>query len=107
MISRKYTPISYILDKGKFDLLIKVYYKNVHPQFPEGGKLTQWLNDLPLGSTIDVRGAFGKLQYLGDGHVKILKKFKPPTYLEKQFKKIGMFAGGSGITPFYQVNKNN
>jgi len=30
IISRKYTPISHILDQGTFQLLIKIYHKNVH-----------------------------------------------------------------------------
>jgi cytochrome-b5 reductase len=84
-------------------LLVKVYYKNVHPLFPEGGKMTNYLNNLDLGQSITVRGPFGKLTYLGDGNFKILKKFKPLTFLEKRYSKVGMIAGGSGITPFFQV----
>jgi cytochrome-b5 reductase len=102
-ICRKYTPTSWFIDEGKFDLLIKVYFKDVHPQFPQGGLMSQYLNDLELFNTIKVRGPFGKLTYLGDGNFKILKKFKPLTYLEKKFNKIGMIAGGTGITPFYQL----
>lgn len=34
--------------------------------------MSQYLNDLELDQTIDVRGPFGKLTYLGDGNVKIL-----------------------------------
>lgn len=71
-VSRKYTPVSWIFEEGKFKLLIKVYYKDVHPQFPEGGKMSQYLNDLPLESTIQVRGPFGKITYLGNGRFKIL-----------------------------------
>ena len=58
--------------KGKFEMLIKVYFKNTHPKFPEGGKMSQYLNDVALGDYITVRGPFGKLTYLGDGKVKIL-----------------------------------
>ncbi len=71
-VSRKYTPISTIFDHGQFKLLVKVYFKDVHPQFPEGGKMSQYLNDIPLDSYINVRGPFGKLTYLGDGNFKIL-----------------------------------
>ena len=71
-ISRKYTPVSHIFDEGKFNLLIKVYFKDVHPQFPDGGKMSQYLNDLPLERSIKVRGPFGKLNYLGNGNFKIL-----------------------------------
>lgn len=86
-------------------MLIKVYHKDVHPRFPLGGKMSQYLNDLNMDSHISVRGPFGKLTYMGDGYFKILTKIKPPTYKEKVYKKIGMLAGGTGITPFYQVNK--
>jgi cytochrome-b5 reductase len=71
-VSRKYTPVSWIFDEGKFRLLIKVYFKNVHPQFPDGGKMSQYLNDLEIGESIKVRGPYGKLTYLGDGNFKIL-----------------------------------
>ncbi len=65
--------------------------------------MTNYLNNLDLGQSITVRGPFGKLTYLGDGNFKILKKFKPLTFLEKRYSKVGMIAGGSGITPFFQV----
>lgn len=65
--------------------------------------MSQCLNSLMIGDSIKVRGPFGKLTYFGDGSVRILTKFKPLTYHEKVYKKIGMIAGGTGITPFYQV----
>lgn len=102
-VSRKYTPVSTIFEKGKFELLIKVYFKDTHPKFPLGGKMSQYLNDLQIGESIKIRAPFGKLTYLGDGSFKILTKLKPLTYKEKVYKKIGMIAGGTGITPFYQV----
>ena len=58
--------------RGRFEMLIKVYNKGVHSEYPEGGKMSQYLNDIPLGSNIRVRGPFGKLTYYGDGNVKIL-----------------------------------
>jgi NAD(P)H-flavin reductase len=69
--------------------------------------MSQYLNDLELGQSIKVRGPFGKLSYFGDGNFKILKKFKPPTFLEKKYTKVGMIAGGTGITPFFQVRLLN
>jgi len=89
--------------EGKFEMLIKVYFKDTHPQFPEGGKMSQYLNSVPIGDNIKVRGPFGKLSYFGDGYFKILTKFKPATYKEKKYKSVGMLAGGTGITPFFQV----
>lgn len=63
------------MQQGRLELLIKVYHKNVHPNFPNGGKMSQYLNDLPLHSTIMVRGPFGRLSYYGDGLVRIGYKF--------------------------------
>jgi len=100
-VSRKYTPISGIFEKGKFELLVKVYYKNVLTQFPEGGLMSQHLNDLPLDSLIKVRGPMGKLTYYGDGNFYIRKS--PKNIIEKNFKRIGMLAGGTGISPIWQL----
>ena len=37
---------------GYMDLVIKVYHANVHPKFPDGGKMTQYLESMSLGQTI-------------------------------------------------------
>lgn len=42
-------------------MTLQVYFKNVHPKFPDGGKMTQYLNDMAIGDTIDVRGPSGRL----------------------------------------------
>ena len=39
---------------GHMDLVIKVYPANVHPKFPEGGKLTQHLESMNIGDTIGI-----------------------------------------------------
>lgn len=103
MVSRKYTPISWIQDEGKFDLLIKVYFKNVHPNFPEGGKLSQYLNSLEMGKSIKCKGPIGKLKYLGDGDFEIITKLDPITTVLKHYDTLFMIAGGTGITPIYQI----
>mmetsp|Transcript_358 Transcript_358/g.344 ORF Transcript_358/g.344 Transcript_358/m.344 type:complete len:298 (-) Transcript_358:78-971(-) len=100
-VTRKYTPISWIEQRGTVDILIKVYYTN--ERFPGGGKMSNYLNNLKEGQDIDVRGPFGKFNYLGDGLCKIQIKFKPVTYREHKFKKIGMLGAGTGITPLFQV----
>ena len=38
------------------DLVIKVYFANVHPRFPEGGKMSQHLESLKIGETIGKNG---------------------------------------------------
>lgn len=93
---RAYTPTSAIDEVGYFDLVIKIYIKNVHPKFPRGGLLSQYLDLLPLGSVLDVKGPLGHIEYTGRGN--FLVHGKP-----KFAKKLAMLAGGTGITPIYQV----
>ena len=96
LVQRKYTPISSVLNNGYVDFLIKIYRKNVHPRFPEGGVMTQYLETLDAGSEMLMSGPFGQLAYQGFGKFLIKKQII-------QKKKIGMVAGGTGITPCYQV----
>ncbi|XP_072746413.1 NADH-cytochrome b5 reductase 3 isoform X1 [Anoplolepis gracilipes] len=102
VVIRSYTPVSSDDDHGYVDLVIKVYFKNVHPKFPEGGKLSQYLENMEIGDTIDFRGPSGRLIYKGNGKIfiKLLRK-EPP--VEYNVKKIVMLAGGTGITPMLQL----
>ena len=101
-VSRKYTPTSHITQINAFDLLIKIYHKN--EQFPEGGKLTGWLNTVPIGTEIKMRGPVGRLYYYGNGDFSLApKKVKPVRWRRKQYKQVGMLCGGTGITPIYQI----
>jgi len=76
-VIRPYTPVSSNADEGHWDLLVKVYEKGV---------MSKHLGSLKPGDTLDVKGPIPKLN------------IKP-----NMKKKIGMVAGGSGITPMYQV----
>ncbi|TNV76881.1 hypothetical protein FGO68_gene11560 [Halteria grandinella] len=95
-VERKYTPVSSVRNNGTVDFVIKIYRKNVHPRFPEGGIMTQYLESLEAGQSLLMRGPLGQLEYHGFGKFLIKKQI-----LQK--KKIGMVAGGTGITPCYQV----
>lgn len=77
VVSRSYTPISNNSDLGKIELLIKVY---------DGGLMTNHLKGMRIGDTIDIRGPKGGMKYSHE-------------YSEH----IGMVAGGSGITPVFQI----
>ncbi|KAJ7418357.1 NADH-cytochrome b5 reductase 3-like protein [Pitangus sulphuratus] len=67
LVVRPYTPVSSDDDKGFVDLVVKVYFRGVHPKFPDGGKMSQYLDSLKIGDTIDFRGPSGLLVYKGKG----------------------------------------
>ncbi|XP_063073516.1 NADH-cytochrome b5 reductase 3 [Engraulis encrasicolus] len=102
LVVRPYTPVSSDDDKGFVDLVIKIYYKNVHPKFPEGGKMSQYVESLRVGETIDFRGPSGLLIYQGKGEFAIKPDKKSPAVVKKA-KHVGMIAGGTGITPMLQI----
>uniref|UniRef100_A0A3P8SI11 NADH-cytochrome b5 reductase n=1 Tax=Amphiprion percula TaxID=161767 RepID=A0A3P8SI11_AMPPE len=82
LVVRAYTPVSSDEDQGYVDLVVKVYYKNSHPSFPEGGKMSQYL---------DRKGQFS---------IRPDKKSEPK---KKKFRHVAMIAGGTGITPMLQL----
>jgi len=106
IVIRPYTPVSSDEeDNGYFDLVIKVYFKGVHPKFPDGGKMSQYLENMNIGDSIDVRGPSGKLMYLGKGKFSVKLDNKSPLQTYKA-KEVGMIAGGTGITPMLQLVKH-
>jgi cytochrome-b5 reductase len=76
-VIRPYTPVSDTEDKGFFDLVVKSY---------PNGVMSKHFGSLNPGDALEFKGPFPKIEY------------KP-----NMKKKIGMIAGGSGITPMYQV----
>ena len=63
-----------------------MYFKNVHPKFPEGGKMSQNLESMKIGDCIDFRGPLGRLVYKGLGtfSIKLLRKDPPVDYNMKK-----------------------
>lgn len=82
LVRRPYTPVTSDDELGHFELVIKVpsncrcstvqtlttgmlcmqvYFANVHPKFPAGGKMSQYLNSLEIGETVDIQGPSGKV----------------------------------------------
>jgi cytochrome-b5 reductase len=92
LVIRSYTPVTSDDDKGYVDLVVKVYRSNTHPKFPEGGKMTQYLDEMKIGDKIAFRGPSGKLQYLGKGKFSIKKLRKDPPAIVN-VKKVNMIAG--------------
>ncbi|XP_013888852.1 NADH-cytochrome b5 reductase 2 [Austrofundulus limnaeus] len=102
LVVRPYTPVSSDEDQGFVDLVVKIYYKGSHPSYPEGGQMSQYLDNMSIGDTMDFRGPNGLLIYEGNGvfSIRANKKTEPKI---QQFKHVGMIAGGTGITPMLQL----
>lgn len=60
--------------------------------------MSQRLDALKIGDTIDVKGPVGEIVYQHPGQLLIKGKKRIVTHL-------AMMAGGTGITPMYQVLK--
>ncbi|KAL7333663.1 hypothetical protein PS15p_202530 [Mucor circinelloides] len=92
MVMRAYTPSK--VNSRTIEFVIKIYFPfNSIP----GGKLTTSLDQIRLGETVDFKGPVGEIQYLGDGEFNIHNK------LYHGIEQIGMIAGGTGITPMWQL----
>lgn len=97
-VMRAYTPTSSDHDLGYFELVIKVYRANSNPKFPDGGKLSQHLDSLTIGDKLSVKGPVGHVEYLGRGKYML-------DGVEKFTTAFNLLAGGTGITPCYQIIK--
>lgn len=92
-IIRAYTPVSEGNDTGHLRVLVKIYYDT--PQ-NKGGRMTQALDSLPIGRSVDFKGPVGKFEYLGRGLCAINGR-------ERCVRRFVMVCAGSGITPIFQV----
>ena len=96
LVMRAYTPVSVNADKGVCDLLIKVYFRGTDPEFPLGGAMSQHLDTLRPGDSVDMKGPLGHIDYLGRGAFDI-------SNAKVRATRVAMVAGGTGITPMYQL----
>jgi len=93
-VLRRYTPITSNHDVGCVKFVIKAY--RPCERFPEGGKMSQYLDSLKAGDEVEVRGPVGEFEYIKNGDFLIDG--------EKRFAtKYNMVAGGTGITPCMQI----
>ena len=60
---RKYTPISEVTRQGYIDFLIKVYRAGLHPRFPDGGMMSQYIDRMAIGDSMLMEGPKGRLAY--------------------------------------------
>jgi nitrate reductase (NAD(P)H) len=93
MIIRSYTPISETREPGFVDVLVKIYFDTPERK---GGKMSQAMDQLPLGHPIEFKGPIGKFEYRGNGACTV-------NGVERNVDKLLMVCGGSGVTPIYQV----
>jgi cytochrome-b5 reductase len=98
---RSYTPVTDNSSIGKVSFVIKIYMANVHPKFPEGGKMSQHLDSLKIGDTINMKGPKGHMEYLKGGNFTVKPLGKP--LQSRQTNQIIMICGGTGITPMLQI----
>ena len=76
-VSRPYTPVSHPDSHEHLEILFKHY---------QGGKMSSHLSALNEGDLVELRGPFGRFKYQAN-----------------KWPRIGMVAGGTGITPCLQV----
>jgi len=90
-VIRSYTPVTSDDEVGYVELVVKIY--------PDG-KMGQYLDHLHIGDPIDIMGPRGFIFY--DKPSQITHK-KPRAKGTFRFKTLNMIAGGTGLTPMYQV----
>lgn len=78
-VIKPYTPTTLDSDVGRFELVIKMY-----PQ----GRMSHHFREMNVGDYLSVKGPKGRFKY------------QPG-----QVRAFGMLAGGSGITPMFQVTR--
>ncbi|KAG0345265.1 hypothetical protein BG004_003845 [Podila humilis] len=96
---RAYTPTSAPEQPGYLDLVIKVYFKDQDPRFPAGGVVSQYLDSLPIGANVAIKGPIGHFTYNGQGEYT----GGSSTKRTGKCRQIGMICGGTGLTPMYQI----
>jgi NAD(P)H-flavin reductase len=75
----------------------QIYAAGQDPKHPKGDKMSQHLDRLRLGDKVDVKGPVGRFLYEGREMAEI--GGRPLPHVER----LGMLAGGTGITPMYQL----
>ncbi len=96
-IVRAYTPLIDAHEaRQDFTLVVRVYRKDEHPKFPDGGKMSQYLDTLKVGDTIAVKGPLGHIIYGNPGEFIVHGKSLHAKYAV-------FICGGTGITPAFRI----
>ena len=94
-VLRRYTPITSNHDIGCIKFVIKCY--RPCERFPNGGVMSQYVDTLQIGDTLDFKGPVGEFEYLCNG------SFITELEGKGQARCFNMIAGGTGITPCMQI----
>ena len=94
-VLRRYTPITSNHDIGCIKFVIKCY--RPCERFPNGGVMSQYVDTLQIGDTLDFKGPVGEFEYLANG------TFITELEGKCQARCFNMIAGGTGITPCMQI----
>ncbi len=62
-VSKRYTPLPN--KNNNLELLVKVYRPTEN--FPTGGRVSQYLDGINLGESIQIKYPYGKVHYSGNG----------------------------------------
>ena len=102
-VVRAYTPLGH--GPGYVEFIIKVYFANEHPRFPAGGVLTQHMEQMKIGDTLAFKGPLGEFEFDAASPISagMPSTFRAMGGAPLPFKRLGLIAGGSGITPCLQV----
>jgi nitrate reductase (NAD(P)H) len=95
-VMRAYTPSSLNGTLGAVEFVIKIYFPNDNPMFPEGGQLTRYLNSVNVGDFVEVKGPMGHIQYHGRGMLTVDKT-------TIKVDRMTMIGGGTGVAPMLQM----
>ena len=95
-VSKPYSPVSPVNQKGSITFVIKCYPKV--GDYP-GGIMSRYFESINVGDKILMKGPVGRLTYKGNGMVHFTSAGKDPI----RVTKLGLLAGGSGITPLFSV----
>ncbi|XP_055463444.1 NADH-cytochrome b5 reductase 2-like, partial [Psammomys obesus] len=81
LVIRAYNPVSSDNNQGFVDLIIKIYFKNVHSKYPGGGEMIQYLENLKIGDTILFQGPPVCLFYYEPGDCALLHQISVYSFL--------------------------
>jgi nitrate reductase (NAD(P)H) len=79
--------------QGTFTLVVKTYFPTTSQP---GGAMSNILDTIPLGESVDIRGPTGSILYNGQSHFTI-------NSMARNFRNVNLVLGGSGITPGYAM----